>query len=90
MRDICEDKLRILSCKTLFSLTLIEGFFLCTLPLKSLSPLASVWSKTTLNTGGVGEAGVDPQTCKMGTYFPMSLTLCTKYLLLMPILNAFQ
>ena len=27
-----------------------------TLPLKSLLPLAPVWSKTTLNTGGVVEA----------------------------------
>ena len=33
-----------------------------TLPLKSLLPLASVWSKTTLNTGGVVGAGEDPQT----------------------------
>ena len=30
---------------------------ICTLHLKSLLPLASVWSKTTLNTGGVGGAG---------------------------------
>ena len=33
-----------------------------TLPLKSLLSLASVWSKTILNTGGVGGEGVDPQT----------------------------
>ena len=33
-----------------------------TLPLKSLLPLASVWSKTTLNTGGVGGTGADLQT----------------------------
>ena len=32
-----------------------------TLSLKSLSPPTSVWSKTTLNTGGVGVAGVFPQ-----------------------------
>ena len=35
---------------------------LSTLPLKSLLPLASVWIKTILNTGGVGGAGADPQT----------------------------
>ena len=29
---------------------------------KSLWPIASVWSKTTLNTGGVSGAGADPQT----------------------------
>ena len=29
-----------------------------TLPLKSLLPLASVWSKTTLNTGGVRQGGL--------------------------------
>ena len=33
-----------------------------TLPLKSLLPLASVWSKTTLNKGGEGGVGADPQT----------------------------
>ena len=33
-----------------------------TLPLKNLSPLASEWSKTTLNIGGVGGAGADNQT----------------------------
>ena len=33
-----------------------------TLRLKSLWPLGSVWGKTTLNTGSVGGAGVDPQT----------------------------
>ena len=33
-----------------------------TLPLKSLLSLASVWSKTTLNTGGVGGTGADLQT----------------------------
>ena len=32
------------------------------LPLKSILPLASVWSKTTLNTGGLGGAGADVQT----------------------------
>ena len=29
-----------------------------TLPLKSLLPLDSVWSKTTLNAGGVGQGGL--------------------------------
>ena len=33
----------------------------CTLSLKCLLPLASVWSKTILNTGGVGGTGADPQ-----------------------------
>ena len=33
-----------------------------TLRLKSLLPLASVWSKTTINTGGVGWAGTDHDT----------------------------
>ena len=55
-----------------------------TLPLKSLLPLASVWSKTTLDTGGVGRAGADPQNLKMGTSFLMSLALR------MSIFNMFQ
>ena len=33
-----------------------------TLPPKSLHTFSSVWRKTTLNTGSVGGAGVDPQT----------------------------
>ena len=44
----------------------------------------NLWSKTTLNTGGMGGAGVDPPTCKMGTFFLMSLTLTV------PSLNNFQ
>ena len=44
---------------------------------------ASVWSKTSLNTGGVGGTGEDPPTCKMETFF-MSLTLTE------PIFNNFQ
>ena len=36
---------------------------------KKLYPLASVWSKTTLNNGGVDGVGADPRTCKMRTYF---------------------
>ena len=44
-----------------------------TLRLRSLWPLASVWYKTTLNTGSVGGAGVEPQSWKMRTPFPMSL-----------------
>ena len=43
--------------------------------------LASVWYKTTLNTGGVGGAG---QTLKIRTSFLMSLALR------IPILNNFQ
>ena len=35
---------------------------LFTLPLKSLILLASGWSKTILNKGGVSGAGADPQT----------------------------
>ena len=50
-----------------------------TLPLKSLLPHASLWSKTTLNTSGVG-----PQTWKMGSSFLMSQALC------MSIFNNFQ
>ena len=45
---------------------------------------ASVWSKTSLNTGGVGGAETDPFTCKMGTFFLRSLTLIE------PIFNNFQ
>ena len=45
----------------------------CTLPLKSISPLASVWIKTTLNTGGVDGTWAGPQTCKTGTFFLMCL-----------------
>ena len=55
-----------------------------TMPQKSLSPLASVWSKTTLNTAGVGVAGMDPHSCKMETSFLMSLALR------MPLFNNFQ
>ena len=43
-----------------------------------------LWSKTTLNTGGMGGARVNPPTCKMGTFFLMSLTLTE------PSLNNFQ
>ena len=54
------------------------------MPPKNLSPSASVWSKTTLNTGGVRVAGVDPHSCKMKTSFLMSLALR------MEIFNNFQ
>ena len=36
-----------------------EGY--TTLPLKSLNPPASSWSKTTPNAGSVGGAGTDPK-----------------------------
>ena len=36
-----------------------------TLCLRSLWSLASVWYKTTLNTGGMGGAGADPQFWKI-------------------------
>ena len=39
------------------SLPILWGFARTTLRLKSLLSLASVWSKTTLNTGGVGLGG---------------------------------
>ena len=39
-----------------------------TLPPKSLHTFSPV-TKTTLNTGGVGEAGANPQTRKMGSFF---------------------
>ena len=61
-----------------------DCFFDSTLRLKSLWPHGSVWGKTTLNTGSVGGAGVDPQTGKMGLSFLMSLALR------IPILNNFQ
>ena len=40
-----------------------------TLCLKSLWPLASVWSKITLNTGNMCGARADPQTLKMRRFF---------------------
>ena len=58
-----------------------------TLPLKSLLPLASIWSKTTLNTGGVGGVSVEPSYLKKGdifSYVHMSLALR------MSIFNNFQ
>ena len=42
---------------------------ICTLCLKSLWPLASVWSKITLNTGNMCGARADPQTLKMRRFF---------------------
>ena len=44
----------------------------------------SVWSKTTLITSGVGVAGVDPPSCKMDTFFLVSLALS------LPIYRHFQ
>ena len=37
--------------------------------------ICSVWSKTTLITGDMGGAGVDPPSCKTGTFFLRSLAL---------------
>ena len=52
----------------------VKYTYLYTLPAESLSALTSVYSKTTLNPGGgVGVAGADPQICKSGTFFLMSL-----------------
>ena len=45
-----------------------------------------LWSKTTLIASSVSWAGVNPPTCKMGTFFLMSLTLT----LTEPSLNNFQ
>ena len=45
---------------------------------------ALLWSKTTRTTGGVGGTWEDPPTCKMGTFFLMSLTLTE------PSLNNFK
>ena len=42
-----------------------SNFKLCP---KSLHTFRSVWTKTTLNPGGVGRAGANPQTCKKGTF----------------------
>ena len=38
-------------------------------------PNSSVWSKTTLITGGVGRTGVDPPSYKTDTFFLRSLAL---------------
>ena len=35
-----------------------------------------LWSKTTLIPGDVGGTGVDPPTCKTGTFYLRSLALC--------------
>ena len=35
----------------------------------------NLWSKTTLNTDGMGGVRVDPPTCKLGIFFLRSLTL---------------
>ena len=39
------------------------------MPLKSILPVASVWSKTTLNAGGVGGAGQTFKLEKWGHLF---------------------
>ena len=43
--------------------------YICTLPLKSLLPLASVWSKTTLNTGPSNLKNVDRFSYVLGTSY---------------------
>ena len=60
------------------------GLEVLILPLKSLLSLASVLSKTTLNTGSAKGAGAEPQSWKMRTSFLMSLALS------MLIFNNFQ
>ena len=47
----------------------------CTLSLKSLSGHSSVCYKTTLNTGGVGQAGAAHPTSKLGTFLSWPLAL---------------
>ena len=49
-----------------------------------IAHLAVLWSKTTQTTGGVDGIWENPPTCKMGTFFLMSLTLTE------PNLNNFQ
>ena len=60
------------------NLSLISGgkllqIILRTLEEKSHHTKASVWSKTSLNTGCIGGTWVDPPTCKMTIFFLMSL-----------------
>ena len=49
------------------------GNFTCTASKKSSLAYCSVWSKTTLITSGVGEAGVNTPTSKKGRFFVISL-----------------
>ena len=60
--------------------------FICTVEEWALKDWTkrNLWSKTTLNIGGMGGARVDPPICKMETFFLMSLTLTE------PSLNNFQ
>ena len=62
----------------------VSIFWWFTLSGQVSSPASSVWSKTTLNTGGVGGAGAGPPTCKTRTFFLIPLALT------MPIINNFQ
>ena len=52
-----------------------RGKLVLTVEEKCLCTICSVWSKTTLITGGVGGTGVNPPSCKMGTFFLGSLAL---------------
>ena len=44
------------------SLKVYVRWYICTVRRKILHTLSSVWSKTTLTTGNVGGAGLNPQT----------------------------
>ena len=54
----------------------VEPFFVAhTLSLKSLSGHSSVCYKTSLNTGGVGQAGAAPPTSKLEKFLSWPLAL---------------
>ena len=42
---------------------------------KSPCTIQSVWSQTTLSTGGMGGSGADPPSCKVGTFCPKTMAL---------------
>ena len=55
----------------------LNAVYVHTLSLKSLSGHSSVCYKTSLNTGGVGQAGAAPPTSKLETFlsWPLALSL---------------
>ena len=81
-----ESAAKIISVKNIFSMfypyTLFRGNKSSYETLNIRKPF--LWSKTSLNTGGVGRTREDPPTCKMRTFFLMSLTLTE------PSFNNFQ
>ena len=54
-------------------LSAVHGKSILAIPGQVSLPAPSVWSKTTLNTGGAGGAGASPPTCKSGTFFLIPL-----------------